>query len=169
MLLSPLLALSAAAAPEPALAGRTILAGCRQGECRWLRVLAFESVATLKQGELRRMKARAGSSYHPDGDIPAGAAGVKIQWEKASETDYAFCSRVRPAYAFTDGSGRVIVHFLDPFDLAGYQYASAGLYFRLCHGLGALPSARAMRALGYRPGTRSAQVEARGPGVMTRF
>src|SRR3954447_2353266 len=148
---------SVAATPLPKLAGRTILAGCRQGECRWLRVSAFESVATLKQGELRRMKARVGSSYHPDGDIPATAAGAKIAWEKASETDYVFCSRVRPAYAFTDERGRLIVHFLDPFDLAGYQYASAELYFRLCHGLSALPSARAMRALGYRPGTRSAQ------------
>jgi hypothetical protein len=160
---------SSAATPLPTLAGRTLLVGCRQGECRWLSVSAFDSVTVLPQGELRRLRARAGSSYHPDGAIPATAAGAKIAWEKGTETDYAFCSRVRPAYAFTDGRGRLTVHFLDLFDLAGYQYSSAELYMRLCHGLGALPSARALRAMGYRPRTRSGQIEARGPEIMTRF
>jgi hypothetical protein len=168
------LALSvAASAPAeaslfPRLAGRTILTGCRQGECAWLRIASVERAGTFPQGELRRMRVRAGSSYHPDGNIPENATGVRIKWEKAERNEYAFCSRVRPAYAFPD-RGKLIVHFLDLFDPAGYQYASAGLYMRFCHGREALPSARGLRALGYRPKTRSGQVEAKDAGVMTRF
>lgn len=164
-----LCATAAAAAPLPKLAGTTILAGCRQGECRWLRIAGFETAGRYRQGELRRMRARTGTSYHPDGNIPARAAGVKIAWLRGDGTEYAFCSTVRPAYAFTDEDGKLVIHFLDLFDLAGYQYASAQMYMRLCHGRGSLPSERVLRGLGYRAGTRSAQVEGRGVEAMTRF
>jgi hypothetical protein len=160
---------SAAMAGLPRLAGRTILSGCRQGECRWLQALSFDSAGTVLQGELRRMKVRVGTSTHLDGKIPVNAARVRIDWAPGVRAQYAFCSRLRPAFAFEDEEGKLVVHFLDLFDLAGYQYNSAELYMRLCHGASALPPPRALRALGYRAKTRSAQVEARGPEIMTRF
>ncbi|MBV8687380.1 MAG: hypothetical protein JOZ90_13035 [Alphaproteobacteria bacterium] len=160
---------AAGAAPLPKLAGTTVLAGCRQGECRWLRIAAVDRVASVRQGELRRIRVREGSSFHPDGDTPTRAAAARIAWQKGERAEYAFCSTARPAYAFPGDGGRLLIHYLDLFDLGGYQYASAGLYMRLCHGRDGLPPARVLRALGYRSGTRSEQVEARGPEAMTRF
>ena len=44
------------------------------------------------------------------------------------------------------------------------------LYMRLCHGRDSLPAAAAMlRRLGYRPGTRSEQIENGDVETMTRF
>ena len=60
-------------------------------------------------------------------------------------------------------------HFLDLFDLAGYQEASARLYMRMCHGLAALPPPRRLRALGYRPGTRNEQAELASVEALARF
>jgi hypothetical protein len=114
-----------AAAPLPKLGGRTILASCRQGECRWLRIAEVASVSKQAQGELRRMRARAGLSYHPNGDTPKSAARTAIEWERSEQVDYAFCSTKRPAYGFSDRRGGLVVHYFDLFDLAGYQYATA--------------------------------------------
>ena len=165
---APVSAHGAAAAPLPRLAGRVILAGCRQGECGWLRIVAAESVARVAEGELRRMVARRGSSVH-DGRLPEREREARIAWEANDSVGYAFCSARRPAYAFEREGEGLIVHFLDLYDLAGYQFVSAGLYMRLCHGRERLPRAAVLRRLGYRPGTRSEQVEGATPETMTRF
>ena len=149
--------------------GEAVLGGCRQGECGWLRVIRTESAGTFPQGELKRMLIRRGTSLHPDGDLPEQAADARIEWEAAEQSDYAFCSTQRPAYAFPDGDGGLIVHFLDLYDLGGYQMGSAKLYMRFCHGRDGLPEAEVLQGLGYRPGARSEQVEAATPEVMTRF
>ncbi len=153
----------------PELAGRTILAGCRQGGCRWLRVGAVDSAARQPEGELRRMVVRNGSSTHVDGDLPDRPDDADIDWDASDKTGYAYCSTTRPAVAFERDGGGLLVHFLDPFDLAGYQTVSAGLYMRLCHGREHLPDAAALRRLGYAPGTRSEQVEDATLETMTRF
>jgi hypothetical protein len=159
----------AAAESLPALAGRTVLAGCRQGECQWLRVVSVDSVLRLPEGELRRMVVRRGISTHPDRNPPDRPDRASIEWQAVDSAQHAFCSNRRPAYAFDrDGGGR-LVHFLDPFDLAGYQYVSAGLYMRLCHGRERLPDAADLRRLGYAPGTRSEQVEDATLATMTDF
>jgi hypothetical protein len=160
-----------AVAPAAArgLEGRTLRTGCRQGECAWLKVRRVETVRSVRQGRLVRLTALAGTSTHLDGNIPAGPARADIQWEKADRADYAFCSTRRPAFAFPSDQGGLIVHFLDLFDLGGYQITSASLYMRLCHGRPGLPSAGLLRSLGYRPGTRSDQVEGAGVEAMTRF
>lgn len=159
----------AATEPLPALAGRTILAGCRQGECQWLRIVSVDSVLRLPEGELRRMVVRRGVSTHLDGNLPDRPERASIQWQADDMAEHAFCSNRRPAYAFDrDGGGR-LVHFLDPFDLAGYQYVSAGLYMRLCHGRERVPDAAGLRRLGYAPGTRSEQVEDATLATMTDF
>lgn len=157
------------AVPLPELAGHTILSGCRQGECGWLKIARVESAGAYPQGELRRMLVRRGTSRHPYGIVPEKLADPAIEWQDQDRPHYAFCSTTRPAYAFTESEGTLIVHFLDLFDLAGYQTGSAGLYARLCHGLDGLPDDDRLRALGYRGGTRSEQLEAAGPEVMTRF
>ena len=168
------IALASCAAPadiqsETASAGTIIRSGCRQGQCSWLRVLGVADAENSAQGRLLRITARAGTSIHRDGSVPALPPQGAIQWEASDRTDYAFCSLRRPAYAFSDGEGGLIVHFLDFHALAGYQLASAGLYMRFCHGRETVPQRDALSALGYRPGTRSEQVESRDVGVLTRF
>ncbi|HWT13990.1 MAG TPA: hypothetical protein VN231_14645 [Allosphingosinicella sp.] len=160
----------AGASPLPRLAGRTLLAGCRQGECGWMRIVRVESAVRRPEGELRRMTVRKGRSVHPDGRLPDDESDAAIEWEANDGVDYAFCSAQRPAYAFSGGDGGgLTVHFLDLFDLAGYQQVSGGLYLRLCHGRERIPDAAALRRLGYRPGTRSEQVEDGTPETMTAF
>ena len=51
--------------------------------------------------------------------------------------------------------------------IPGYQFGSAGLYARVCHGSDGLPPEERLTALGYRPGTRSDQVEAPDLAAMT--
>jgi len=170
----PLVALLAALlAATPAVArpgpGQVILSGCRQGECSWLRVLRVENAGRVPQGALIRMGARRGTSTHLDGNLPVGARGTRIEWEPGEGGSYAFCSVRRPAFAFARAGERLLVHFLDLFDLGGYQEASGRLYMRLCHGRGDVPRAAVLRRLGYRPGTRSEQVEDATPETMTRF
>lgn len=161
---------AAAAAASAALprAGETILAGCRQGECAWMRVIAIGEPRRFPQGVLRGIDVRRGRSVHLDGTLPSSARQARIEWQDVAGAEYAFCSTRRPAYAFGGDDG-LLVHFFDPFDLAGYQYSSAALYMRVCHGFQRLPSARTMRRLGYRPGTRSEQVENGSVATLTRF
>lgn len=156
--------------PLPALAGQTILAGCRQGECSWMRIGDVARVATVPQGELRRMIVERGSSVHLDGNLPERAEGTQIEWEPGTRADYVFCSVERPAYAFEDEGG-LITHYLDLYDLAGYQADSGRLYMRLCHDVAdeAVPDAAVLGRFGYRPGTRDEQVEGGRPEDMTRF
>jgi hypothetical protein len=158
------------------LAGEIVRAGCRQGQCSWLRIIAADPVGTPDEGELRRITVRRGVSLHQGGgDFPTDPAGVAIEWEEKDQAEYAFCSVRRPAYAFPGDDGGLVVHFLDLFQLSGYQYPSAALYMAFCHrrlgtGRAAEPAEpEALRALGYKPGTRSEQIEAEGPDVMTRF
>jgi hypothetical protein len=153
-----------------AAAGSVIRSSCRQGECVWLRVTGQETVETLPQGELRRLVARRGTSVHLDGNVPERAPASGIEWQAADETSYAFCSQARPAYAFPSDDGSLTVHFLDLFNLGGYQTASAGMYLRLCHAIDEFPEdEKVLSGLGYRPGTRDEQVEAGSLQTMTRF
>ena len=161
---------AAPAAEQPAgLEGRTIRSGCRQGECSWLRIVRIETAESRSEGELRRIVARSGRSVHGNGGIPRRASDARIGWEPSDGSSFAFCSTRRPAFAFPDDDGGLIVHFLDPFALAGYQESSALLYMAVCHGSPALPREAALRALGYRPGTRSEQIEGADLEAMTRF
>lgn len=166
-LLAPLLA-AAPAAARPA-AGQLILSGCRQGECAWLRVLRVEPAGRVPQGALVRMRVRRGSSTHLGGNLPNRPSEARIEWEPGEGVSYAFCSVRRPAFAFARSGEGLLVHFLDLFDLGGYQEASARLYMRLCHGRDAVPGPAVLRRLGYRPGMRSEQVEDATPETMTRF
>jgi hypothetical protein len=169
----PLSPLAENPAPEPALpslSGRVLLAGCRQGECRWSRVARLERVATVPQGELRRLVAREGTSNYQDEAPETYSAAVPIAWAAADRSDYAFCSRERPAFAFPGDEGHYLLHYLDLFDLAGYQFASARAYMRICHDAQFDGEDRALlQRLGYHPGTRNEQVEAGDPRDLTRF
>ena len=158
--------------PLPDLAGSILDDGCRQGECHVTRVVRLESVSTHPQGELRRLTARGGvATYDPMGEPPETyAEGAGVRWEAADRSDYIFCSRERPAFAFPGEDGALIVHYLDLYDLAGYQLSSARTYMRICHdaqfdGDGST----LLRQLGYRPGTRNEQVEHGRPEDLTRF
>lgn len=159
-------AASVDARPRP---GQIIPSSCRQGECSWLRVVSVEPGASGPEGRLIRMTARRGSSTHADGNLPAGSRGVRIQWEETDEIGYAFCSTRRPAFGFAPHGEGLVVHFLDLYQLAGYQEASARLYMRLCHSRSDVPRAATLRAMGYRPGTRNEQIENGTPEAMTRF
>jgi hypothetical protein len=153
-----------------AAAGSVIRYSCRQGECVWLKVTGQETVDTLPQGELRRLVARRGRSVHLDGKLPERAAAAGVEWEAADGAYYAFCSKQRPAYAFPSDDGSLTVHFLDLFNLAGYQMASASAYLRLCHGIEEYPEdEKVLTGLGYKPGTRDDQVREGSVETMTRF
>ena len=159
-------AASTFARPRP---GQIIATSCRQGECSWLRVLSVEPGAAGPGGRLIRMTARRGSSTHADGNFPVGPRGARIVWEETDEVGYAFCSTRRPAFGFAPQGEGLIVHFLDLYELAGYQEASARLYMRLCHSRGDVPRAATLRRMGYRPGTRNEQIENAAPEAMIRF
>lgn len=157
--------------PLPALAGRVLPAGCRQGECVWSRIVSIERLRSVPQGELRRVALRRGRSLHPDDPPDAFAPDLPVEWEAADESHYVFCSTERPAYAFPDrGAEGLIVHFLDPFRIAGYEYGSARAYMRFCHDEAfAEGDGQGLHRLGYRPGTRSEQVERASPEDLARF
>ena len=159
-------------APLPELAGRTVLSGCRQGQCASLRVASVERAGSVPQGELRRLVARRGfSRYEFDAEPPSAFdESVAIEWEPGDQSLYAFCSIERPSYAFPDEDGKLILHRIDLYDLAGYQTASATMYMRICHGSDGLPEpGPALAELGYRPGTPNEQVEVASPDEIVRF
>jgi hypothetical protein len=155
----------------PDLAGRVIQVGCRQGECVWLRMVRLEAAAANPHGELRRLIGRGGSSLYRNGIPPrAYGRGVRVRWDARDHREYVFCSTERPAHAFPDDGGGLILHYLDLFALAGYQMSSATMYMRACHGRSFDWEDRAaLRRLGYRPGTRRDQVEDAAPGDLARF
>jgi len=148
-------------APLPRYENQLLPGGCRQEECGWVRVFAMSLVSLVPQGELLRIELRRGTSPYP------GRRRPRITWQAQTRTDYVFCSTARPTYAFEEEDGGLIVHYLDLFDLAGYQQGSGQLYARFCHGR-ALTTDQ-FRALGYRPGTRSEQIEGGTPEDLTRF
>lgn len=155
-----------AQSPVPRLQGQILAPYCRQAECAWTRVIAIARMSRERQGELRRVTLRRGSSLHRHGRLPDRAAQARIRWAPGTRTDYVYCSTRRPAYAFSE-SGGLVVHYLDLFDLAGYQQSSADLYMRFCHGRAY--SARAARLLGYPPRTRNEQVENVTVADLARF
>jgi len=160
----------AAAPPLPDLAGQILQSGCRQGQCAWLRVARFETVSAPPRGELRRLTGRKGMSRYDDEPPAAYSPSVRIDWDPRDTSAYAFCSRERPAYAFSDEESGLILHYLDLFDLAGYQQASATIYMRLCHDVASFyDDETLLRSLGYRPGTRSEQIEGGAPEDLARF
>ena len=72
-----------------------------------------------------------------------------------------FCSTARPAYAFEE-DGQLITHYLDLYDLAGYQQSSGLLYARFCHG-NSLTIAAAPRAWAIAPARAASRSRAGGP------
>jgi hypothetical protein len=148
----------AAAGPVPT------LISCRQGECIWSRPVSNKVVRSPPAGTLRRLVFVRGASLHRDDPPSRYNPAVHILWERRPSTDYVFCSRRQPALAFA-GSGGWIAHALDPFNLGGYNRASALIYLRACHGvdLDRRDIGKVLRSLGYRPGTRNEQVEISRP------
>jgi hypothetical protein len=154
----------------PDLAGQVLQSGCRQGQCVWLRVARNESVSTSPHGTLRRLTGRRGMSRYDDEPPGAWSPSVRVDWDPRDQNVFAFCSPERPAYAFPDEEGTYILHYLDLFDLAGFQMASAATYLTICHDRPPqIDDAAGLRALGYRPGTRNEQVEEGTPQDMARF
>jgi hypothetical protein len=167
----PLAAAQPARTRLPNLAGRVLQVGCRQGECVWLRVTRVGRVAANRHGELRRIVGRGGLSLYPNGIPPRGySRAIRVRWNARDHGEFAFCSIERPAHAFPDERGRLILHYLDLFNVAGYQLSSATTYMRLCHSRAFNEEDRAvLRRLGYRPGTRHDQVEDASPEDLARF
>ena len=151
------LALAAAAAPD--------LVQCRMMECVWSRPVSNSVIRSTSAGTLRKVTALRGTSAYRD-EPPSGFDGsIPIQWEKRASVHYVLCSTSRPALAFRSGK-RWVAHALDLFDVPGYHAASAIGYLRACHGAGHSREdmdKAALNDLGYRPGTRSDQVEIAEP------
>ena len=157
-----ILTLAAAAAAAPA--GPARLVYCHMGECSWSRKASNRVVRTTRAGTLRKYSAFDGISTFRDNPPAAWSPRIRIRWPAHPSTDYVFCSRSQPALAFYS-DGQWIAHALDLFDLYGYNTASAVIYLRACHGLdySSRDIEKKLRALGYRPGTRSEQVEIKSP------
>jgi hypothetical protein len=137
---------------------------CRMMECSWSRPVSNVAVRSTSAGTLRKVTAFRGTSVHRD-DVPSGFdESIPIEWQKPAAVQYVLCSPSRPALAFRSGK-RWVAHALDLFDLPGYHTASAIGYLRACHGVDYHREdiAKVMKDLGYRPGTRSDQVEIAGP------
>ncbi len=157
------IALAAAAAGSPAVPR---LVHCHMMECSWERRVSNAVVRTTPRGQLRKYIVSAGTSeYRTNRPPSAYSRAIRIAWEPRPKTSYIFCSRSQPALAFQSDDGRWIAHALDLFNLPGYHTASAIIYARACHGLdfNFANSERRLRRLGYRPGTRSGQIEIRSP------
>ena len=156
----------AAAAPS---AAPVRLVYCHMGECSWSREVSNRLVRTTRAGALREYASLDGTSTHRGLPPAAWSPQVKIQWPARPSIDYVFCSRSQPALAFKDSDGGGwIAHALDLFDLYGYNTASAVIYLRACHGLDYYSRGieKRLKSLGYRPGTRSEQVDIRSPGQL---
>jgi hypothetical protein len=168
---APPVADSTTAGPSlPDLAGQVLQSGCRQGQCVWLRVARADTVSTSTHGTLRRLTGRRGMSRYDDEAPEAWSPRIAVTWDPRDQSVFAFCSTERPAYAFSDEGGAYILHYLDLFDLAGFQMASAATYLTICNDRPpAIDDDAALRALGYRPGTRNEQVEEGTPEDMARF
>ena len=154
-MISLAIALAASAAgPAPE------LVQCRMMECIWSRPVSNVAVRSTPAGTLRKVTAFRGTSVHRE-DVPSGFhESIPIEWEKRVAVQYVLCSRSRPALAFRSGK-RWTAHSLDLFNLPGYHSASAIAYLRACHGIDydREDIDKVMKELGYRPGTRSEQVE----------
>jgi hypothetical protein len=138
-----------------------VLVGCRQGGCLWERRLSERRLPTAG-GTLIEFVSDTGRSVHPDGEVPeAHEAGIAIEWS-GRRTTYVRCSATAPMLAFSGEGDGLIVHHLDLFATAGYNYSSAQTYMRTCHDRDYVEDEQVLRALGYRPGTRNEQVEAAG-------
>lgn len=148
----------AAAAPAPR------LVHCHMMECSWSKPVANVAVRSTPAGTLRKVTALRGTSAYRDEPPSRYRPSIRIAWEKAAAVDYVLCSRSQPAFAFRSGK-RWIAHALDLFNLGGYNTASAIAYLRACHGVDydRADIDQVMRGLGYRPGTRSEQVEIARP------
>ena len=155
------LALAMAAAP----ASPVRLVYCHMGECSWSREVSNQLVRTTRSGALRKYASLDGTSTYRGLPPAAWSPRVKIEWPARPSIDYVFCSRSQPALAFRDSDGSWIAHALDLFDLYGCNTASAVIYLRACHGLdhNSRDIEKRLKALGYRPGTRSEQVDIKSP------
>ena len=155
------LAMALAAAP----AGPTPrLVYCHMMECSWSKPVSNVALRSTALGTLRKVTAVRGTSVHRDDPPSRYHPSIRIAWEKAAAVDYVLCSRAQPAFAFRSGK-RWIAHALDLFNLGGYNTASAVAYLRACHGVeqDRADIETVIRDLGYRPGTRSEQVEIARP------
>jgi hypothetical protein len=140
------------------------LVQCRMMDCAWSRPVSNVAVRSTPAGTLRKVTAFRGTSVHRE-DVPSAFdESIPIEWERKAAVQYVLCSRSQPAFAFRLGK-RWVAHALDLFDLPGYHTASAIGYLRACHGVDYHREdiVEAMRDLGYRPGTRSEQVEIARP------
>ncbi|HEX8062753.1 MAG TPA: hypothetical protein VF535_06015 [Allosphingosinicella sp.] len=149
---------AAASAPPPD------LVQCRMMECNWSRPVSNVAVRSTPAGTLRKVTAFRGTSVFQDDAPSSFDESIPIAWERKSAVQYVLCSRSQPALAFRSGR-RWVAHALDLFDLGGYQTASAIGYLRACHGVDYRRDdiEKVMKDLGYRPGTRSEQVEIARP------
>ena len=155
-LMIALAAAAGAAAPE--------LVQCRMMECAWSRPVSNVEVRSAPAGTLRKVTAFRGTSVYRD-DPPSGFdRSIPIEWERKPAFAYVLCSRSQPAFAFRSGK-RWVAHALDLFDVGGYRTASAIGYLRACHGVDYYRDdiETVLKQLGYRPGTRSGQVEIARP------
>jgi hypothetical protein len=144
---------------------------CHMDECSWSRLVSNEFISAHRDEKLRKYVTLDGSSDHRDGNYPVRySKRVHIVWESKPVATYVLCSRKRPSIAFQDrfdpkGKGRWYAHYLDLFSLAGYNTSSAVVYMDACHHIDFNfgDSGKALKKLGYRPGTRSEQVNLSGP------
>jgi hypothetical protein len=159
-----LLALAVAAGPPK-------LIYCHMDECSWSRLVSNRVVARRGREQLRAYVTIDGQSNHRGSEYPTHySKRVHVAWEAKPVTTYVLCSRARPGIAFQDrwdraAKGRWYAHYLDLFDLYGYNTSSAVIYAAACHGIDFNfgDAEKALRKLGYRPGTRSEQVDVRRP------
>jgi hypothetical protein len=141
------------------------LVQCRQMECSWSKPVSNVAIRSTSAGTLRKVTAFRGISTYRDNAPSAFDESIAIEWQKPATVQYVLCSRSQPALAFRSEE-RWIAHALDLFNLPGYHTASAVGYLRACHGLDyhfGDDMDQAMRNLGYRPGTRSDQIEIERP------
>ena len=133
-------------------------------ECSWSKPVANVAIRSTARGTLRKVTALRGTSIHRDDPPSRYRSSIPIIWEKRAAVSYALCSRAQPVFAFRSGD-RWIAHALNLFNLGGYNRASAVEYMRACHGVDydREDIDKVMRGLGYRPGTRSEQVEIARP------
>ena len=78
---------------------------CRAGTCSWFETREQQAVGSSERERLVRVTLASGRSAHSDNEFPVDAAAVPVDWARATEEAYVFCSRWRPSVMRRQGRG----------------------------------------------------------------
>jgi hypothetical protein len=106
--------------------------GCHRDTCVWFQLEAKTALRVGWSGNLVKVRAKQGESFHPQGSYETTRP---IQWK--SVESYVFCSTVRPAVLNQQDNGWLATFIAPGSPVANPGFAQDALvvYFFICHDL----------------------------------